>query len=167
DITVQLPLPLKADDLLAKPRRGKLPTRPPNNFLIFKTAYTRVLQSKGHWDLRMREVTSNAAQAWKIASPEVKEECGKLAGVAKKRHEEVYGPSPPRRRRNRRRQGRRMVTEDPAPQVSPSSSPSEDFTSSIAPSSIQVQTFYFNNLISSISGTGDWSGYEIDLQNSG
>ncbi|CAG8601979.1 10934_t:CDS:2 [Rhizophagus irregularis] len=88
NILVSLPLKLEADDLLAKPRRGKMPTRPPNNFLIFRTAYTRVLQSKGHWDLRMREVTSNAAAAWKNASKEVREECRKLALVAKKKHEE-------------------------------------------------------------------------------
>ncbi|CAH1755949.1 1566_t:CDS:2 [Entrophospora sp. SA101] len=72
DITVKLPLKLAADDLVAKPRRGRIPTRPPNNFLIFRTAYTRVLQSRGHWDLRMREVTSHAARAWALASPEVK-----------------------------------------------------------------------------------------------
>jgi hypothetical protein len=101
NILVSLPLKLENDDLLAKPRRGKMPTRPPNNFLIFRTAYIKVLQSKGYWDLRMREVTSNAAAAGKNASKEVREECQKLALIAKKKHEEVYG-SPPRQTRRRR-----------------------------------------------------------------
>ncbi|CAG8510391.1 404_t:CDS:1, partial [Acaulospora morrowiae] len=166
DVIVQLPLPLEDNDLLAKPRRGRLPSRPPNTFLIFKSAYTRVLQSRGLWDLRMREVTSSAAKAWRIAAPEVKDECRKLASVAKRRHEEVYGPAPPRRRtRNRRRQqSRRVITEDPIPQASsPSSSPSEDFSPSIPATSTQDPAFYYNSLISSISGTGGWSDYEIDL----
>src|SRR5438128_2485075 len=102
DITVKLPLRLEDEDLIAKPRRGKIPTRPPNNFLIFRTAYTRVLQSKGHWDLRMREVTSHAAKAWAHASPDVKSECKKLANYAKLKHEEVYGPAKTRPRRKRR-----------------------------------------------------------------
>ena len=120
DVLVQLPLRLNAEDLLAKPRRGKLPTRPPNNFLIFRTTYTRVLQSKGHWDLRTREVTPNTTTARKSASKEVREECRKLALVAKKRHEEVYVLPPRQTRRshqtNKRRPTRRS---SPAPIVSP------------------------------------------------
>ncbi|CAB4441914.1 unnamed protein product [Rhizophagus irregularis] len=42
----------------------------------------------------MREVTSNAAAAWKNASKEVREECRKLALVAKKKHEETTSPAP-------------------------------------------------------------------------
>ncbi|PKY55646.1 hypothetical protein RhiirA4_475256 [Rhizophagus irregularis] len=80
NILVSLPLKLEDDDL---------------------TAYIKVLQSKGYWDLRMREVTSNAAAAWKNASKEVREECQKLALIAKMKHEEVYG-SPPRQTRRRR-----------------------------------------------------------------
>ncbi|CAG8482273.1 12620_t:CDS:1 [Funneliformis mosseae] len=107
DINVQLPLRLFDDDLLAKPRRGRIPTRPPNNFLIFRTAYTRVLQSRGFWDLRMREVTRRAAKAWSDASADVKAECRRLASHAKKRHEEVYGP-PPKRTRKRRQNVARL-----------------------------------------------------------
>ena len=111
NIAVSLPLKLEDDDLLVKPRREKLPTRPPNNFLIFRTAYTRDLQSKGHWDLRMREVTSNAAAAWKNASKEVREECQKFALVAKKRHEEVYDP-PLRQTRRRLNKCRRQSSSE-------------------------------------------------------
>src|SRR4051794_13930677 len=147
NISVSLPLRLEADDLLAKPRRGKMPTRPPNNFLIFRTAYTRVLQSKGHWDLRMREVTSNAATAWKSASKEVREECRKLALVAKKKHEEVYGPPPrqTRRRRqtNKRRQPRRP---SPAPAPAPVSPLMFEPTSTHNPN-LNHPTFYFDDLM--------------------
>jgi hypothetical protein len=124
DVEVKLPLLLQPNDLLAKPRRGKIPTRPPNNFLIFRTAYTRVLQSLGYWDLKMREVTSHAAAAWKIASKEVRDECRRLALIAKRKHEEVYGPPPrqTRRRRNAtaRRQTKRLSSPTPAQTSSPS-----------------------------------------------
>jgi hypothetical protein len=118
NIKVELPLRLEPNDLLAKPRRGKIPTRPPNNFLIFRTAYTKVLQSLGYWDLKMKEVTSHAAVAWKNASKEVREECRRLALIAKRKHEEVYGPPPRqiRRRRNAtaRRQTKRLSSPTPA-----------------------------------------------------
>ncbi|CAG8682014.1 uncharacterized protein OCT59_003005 [Rhizophagus irregularis] len=45
-------------------------------------------------------LTSNTAAAWKNASKEVREECQKLALIAKMKHEEVYG-SPPRQTRRR------------------------------------------------------------------
>ncbi|CAG8514464.1 3542_t:CDS:2 [Diversispora eburnea] len=114
DIVVKLPLRLQDDDLLAKPRRGKNPTRPPNTFLIYRTAYTRLLQSEGHYDLRMREVTSNAAKSWAKAAQDVKDECKKLATLAKKKHIEIYGPSPPRRRPNRRRR-QNIHIQEPTP----------------------------------------------------
>ncbi|CAG8742644.1 uncharacterized protein OCT59_003001 [Rhizophagus irregularis] len=120
NILVSLPLKLEDDDLLAKPRRGKMPTRPPNNFLIFRTAYIKVLRSKGYWGLRMREVTSNAAVAWKNASKEVREECQKLALIAKMKHEEVYG-SPPRQTRRRRQINKRRQPRRPSPASSGSS----------------------------------------------
>ncbi|CAB4441910.1 unnamed protein product [Rhizophagus irregularis] len=146
NILVSLPLKLEADDLLAKPRRGKMPTRPPNNFLIFRTAYTRVLQSKGHWDLRMREVTSNAAAAWKNASKEVREECRKLALVAKKKHEEVYGP-PPRQTRRRRQTNKRRQPRRPSPAPAPAPVSPLMFEPSAHNTNINA-SFYFDDLIS-------------------
>src|SRR3954447_21859971 len=167
DVAVVLPLRLEPNDLLAKPRRGRIPTRPPNNFLIFRTAYTRVLQSRGHWDLKMREVTSHAAAAWKRASKEVREECRQLALVAKKRHEEVYGPPPRQTRRRRNTTTRRPARRPSSPIPAQASTPSPImFTEAPLNPHPASPTFYFEDLIAPHMAphfTSDWQNIPYDM----
>src|SRR6266496_2397542 len=60
------PPSVNPEDLILKPRKpkSKLPTKPPNAFIIYRMQYVKELHKRGY-SLPMRSVSASVASAWR------------------------------------------------------------------------------------------------------
>ncbi|CAG8518627.1 1621_t:CDS:2 [Ambispora gerdemannii] len=63
-IKVPFPPQVNPEDLITKQRKGKIPTKPPNAFMIYRMKYVEELHARG-FRLPMRDVSASVASSWK------------------------------------------------------------------------------------------------------
>ncbi|CAG8489466.1 12438_t:CDS:2 [Ambispora leptoticha] len=63
-IKVPFPPQVNPEELITKQRKGKIPTKPPNAFMIYRMKYVEELHARGY-RLPMRDVSASVASSWK------------------------------------------------------------------------------------------------------
>ncbi|CAI2168143.1 9487_t:CDS:1 [Funneliformis geosporum] len=93
---IKVPFPPNVDpeELILKPRKAKskLPTKPPNAFMIYRMQYVKELHAKDY-RLPMRSVSASVASAWREEPEQIVEFYEKIAREASKIYNEKY-PKP-------------------------------------------------------------------------
>ncbi|CAG8481328.1 14302_t:CDS:1 [Acaulospora colombiana] len=69
-------------------KKGKLPFRPTNQFLLYRTALIKTLFKNGYYEYNMREISRLASKLWKLEPEYVQREYRILALKVKKIHRE-------------------------------------------------------------------------------
>ncbi|CAG8457470.1 598_t:CDS:2 [Acaulospora morrowiae] len=88
EIKIPFPPPLLDQDLLPKIKKGKLPLRTTNPFLLYRTALIKTLFKKGYYEYNMRDISKLASKLWKLEPEYVQREYRSLALKVKKIHRE-------------------------------------------------------------------------------
>lgn len=97
---IKLPFPPYIDpyDLVIKSHDGKIPSRSPNAFIIYRKFFIQTARNEGYF-LPMTVISSMASQSWERESEEVKEEYKRLSREAFDIRNEML----PKEKRKRRR----------------------------------------------------------------
>ncbi|RIA98144.1 hypothetical protein C1645_750726 [Glomus cerebriforme] len=94
-IKVPFPPSVNPEELILKPRKAKskLPTKPPNAFMIYRMQYVKELHAKDY-RLPMRSVSASVASAWRDEPDHIVEYYEEIAREASKIYNQKY-PKPP------------------------------------------------------------------------
>ncbi|CAG8766394.1 909_t:CDS:1, partial [Racocetra persica] len=79
---------------------GRIPSRAPNAFIIYRKVYVEAAREKGHF-LPMTIVSAMASQSWESADESVKAEYRRIAKEALRVRNEMYPKSGRRKRKDR------------------------------------------------------------------
>ncbi|GBC10833.1 hypothetical protein RclHR1_09940001 [Rhizophagus clarus] len=95
NIKVPFPPNVNPEELILKPRKAKskLPTKPPNAFMIYRMQYVKELHARDY-RLPMRSVSSSVATAWRDEPEHIVEFYEEIAREASKIYNQKY-PKPP------------------------------------------------------------------------
>ncbi|CAG8487913.1 10253_t:CDS:2 [Diversispora eburnea] len=88
-ITIPFPPPLHDKDLIPKLKKGKMPLRTTNQFLLYRTALINTLHSIGYEEYNMRNISKMASELWKLEPNYVQEEYKKLANKVKRIYQDM------------------------------------------------------------------------------
>ncbi|RIA89795.1 hypothetical protein C1645_771423 [Glomus cerebriforme] len=104
---IKLPFPPQIDpyDLIIKSQGGKIPSRSPNAFIIYRKVYIETARSDGY-NLPMTVISSMASKNWERECEDVKEEYRRLAKEAFDARNEML----PKANRKRKRQKWNLVS---------------------------------------------------------
>lgn len=94
-IKVPFPPNVNPEELITKPRKAKakLPTKPPNAFMIYRMQYVKELHARDH-RLPMRSVSSAVANSWREEPEHVVEHYEVIAKEASRIYNQKF-PKPP------------------------------------------------------------------------
>lgn len=121
-IKVPFPPSVNPEELILKPRKAKskLPTKPPNAFMIYRMQYVKELHARDY-RLPMRSVSASVASAWRDEPEHIVEYYEDIAREASKIYNQKY-PKPPVQQRSvvgkppvqRRRSGLTSLSSTPS-----------------------------------------------------
>ncbi|CAG8449586.1 18257_t:CDS:2 [Rhizophagus irregularis] len=150
---IKLPFPPYIDpyDLIIKSQDGKIPSRSPNAFIIYRKVFIETARNEGYI-LPMTVISSMASQSWERESEEVKEEYKRLSREAFDIRNEML----PKEKRKRKRGKWNIISFEKSkrsrknPVQSPSHQEITNSTSNISPVNFNFDfTQYMNNMIPS------------------
>ncbi|CAI2178549.1 8174_t:CDS:1 [Funneliformis geosporum] len=88
-IRVPFPPPIGESELQPTLKKGKLPIRATNQFLLYRTAYIKTMRENGYQDINMRVISKLASDSWNLEPPFVQQEYKSLALRAKGLHQKT------------------------------------------------------------------------------
>ncbi|CAG8570083.1 1125_t:CDS:1 [Funneliformis caledonium] len=88
-IKVPFPPPIEESELQPSMKKGKLPVRATNQFLLYRTAYIKTMRESGYQDINMRVISKLASDSWNLEPPFVQQEYKSLALKAKGLHQKT------------------------------------------------------------------------------
>src|SRR5256885_616343 len=86
-IKVPFPPPIEESELKPSFKKGKLPVRATNQFLLYRTAVIKTLREQGVQDINMRNISKMASDLWSAEPEFVQQEYKILANRAKGLHQ--------------------------------------------------------------------------------
>jgi hypothetical protein len=86
-IKVPFPPPIEESELKPTIKKGKLPVRATNQFLLYRTAVIKTLRENGYQDINMRNISKMASDLWSNEPEFVQQEYKILALRAKGLHQ--------------------------------------------------------------------------------
>lgn len=88
-IKVPFPPPIEESELRPTMKKGKLPVRATNQFLLYRTAVIKTLRENGIQDINMRNISKMASDLWSNEPEFVQQEYKILALKAKGLHQKT------------------------------------------------------------------------------
>src|ERR1043166_8021238 len=88
-IKVPFPPPIDESELKPSMKKGKLPVRATNQFLLYRTAFIKTLRENGINDINMRTISKMASDLWNLEPEFVQQEYKTLALKAKGLHQQT------------------------------------------------------------------------------
>jgi hypothetical protein len=151
-IKIPFPPDINPRDLVVKTKDGKVPTRVPNAFIIYRKIFIETARSNGYY-LPMTIISSMASQSWERESEVVKAEYKRLAKEAYRFRNEML----PKSQRKKKREKWNIISfeKEPVKDSSKSKSDQHQFTSPV--SSPELQSIYSSPIIP------QFGGLEIDF----
>ncbi|CAB4475939.1 hypothetical protein RhiirA5_487437 [Rhizophagus irregularis] len=145
---IKLPFPPYIDpyDLIIKSQDGKIPSRSPNAFIIYRKVFIETARNEGYI-LPMTVISSMASQSWERESEEVKEEYKRLSREAFDIRNEML----PKEKRKRKRGKWNIISFEKSkrsrknPVQSPSHQEITNSTSNISPVNVNLNNNNNNN----------------------
>jgi hypothetical protein len=86
---IPFPPPIEESELKPNLKKGKLPVRATNQFLLYRTAVIKTLRTNGVQDINMRNISKMASQLWNLEPAFVQQEYKSLALKAKGLHQKT------------------------------------------------------------------------------
>lgn len=86
---IPFPPPIEESELKPNLKKGKLPVRATNQFLLYRTAVIKTLRENGVQDINMRTISKMASQLWNLEPAFVQQEYKSLALKAKGLHQKT------------------------------------------------------------------------------
>ncbi|RGB30485.1 hypothetical protein C1646_711148 [Rhizophagus diaphanus] len=86
---IPFPPPIEESELKPNLKKGKLPVRATNQFLLYRTAVIKTLRTNGVQDINMRTISKMASQLWNLEPAFVQQEYKSLALKAKGLHQKT------------------------------------------------------------------------------
>ncbi|GBB89678.1 hypothetical protein RclHR1_16460002 [Rhizophagus clarus] len=86
---IPFPPPIEESELKPNMKKGKLPVRATNQFLLYRTAVIKTLRENGVQDINMRIISKMASQLWNLEPAFVQQEYKSLALKAKGLHQKT------------------------------------------------------------------------------
>lgn len=86
---IPFPPPIEERELKPNLKKGKLPVRATNQFLLYRTAVIKTLRKNGVQDINMRNISKLASRLWNLEPVFVQQEYKSLALKAKGLHQKT------------------------------------------------------------------------------